>query len=428
MKTSGSRAPESANKCELVERSDGSKLAIVQYPVMRPVERVAIGFAACGLLAVISSCGGGGGGGPVNTGTGTGTTGGTTPPAITTKAQLGKAFFNDTTLSNPKGESCGTCHSENRAFTDPRPGPTSPGAVAGVFGFRHAPSIGYMAFSPNFSNTAGEQGGPLGGQFWDGHATDLADQAHFPMLNPFEMNNASVGAIVATVQAGPYAAALEKLYGATIFSNSTTAFNAIVDSIVKFEQTAEVSPFTSKYDAFLAGTVQLSAAETRGLAVFNGQGGCSGCHTSSPALDGTPPLFTNFCYANLGLPKNPNNPFYKDPASDNPQGANFIDYGVQRTTGQAAEAGMFMTPSLRNVVATPPYFHNGIYNTLQEVINFYNTRDIGNFPPPEVPANEDMTELGNLGLTQQNISDLVAFLNTLTDGYTATSPDYRPRR
>ena len=387
------------------------------------MKNLVLGFAACGLLAIISSCGGGGA-----TDTHTGTSGGSTTPTITTKAQLGKAFFNDTTLSNPKGESCGTCHSESKDFTDPRPGPTSQGAVAGLFSFRHAPSIRYMAFSPDFSDTGGEQGGPLGGQFWDGHATNLNDQVHFPMLNPVEMNNASTDAVVATVKAGPYATALQKLYGANIFSSSTNAFNAIVDAIVTFEKSSEVSPFTSKYDSFLAGTVQLTAAETRGLAVFNGPGGCSGCHTSSPALDGTPPLFTNFCYANLGLPKNPNNPYYKIPTKYNPQGAGFVDQGAQLTDGQSSEAGMFMTQSLRNVAVRTPYFHNGIFTTLQDVINFYNTRDLGGFAAPEVPDTEDMTELGNLKLTKQNISDLIAFLNTLTDGYTATSPDYSVRR
>jgi cytochrome c peroxidase len=373
------------------------------------------GICVSGIAAAISSCGGGGG----SVSSTTGTTG-SPPPAITTKAELGKALFSDTSLSTPAGQSCGTCHSEAKDFTDPRPGPTSEGVIPGLFGFRHSPSIRYMAYSPTFVGDGGQAGSAIGGQFWDGRAPTLTAQIPVPILNPTEMNNASTAAVVAAVQAGPYAKPLENLYGASIFSNPTSAFNAIDDAIVQFEHTSEFSPFTSKYDAFLAGTVQLTASETRGLAVFNGQGGCAGCHTSSPSLDGTPPLFTNFCYANLGLPKNPNNPYYTIPAKYNPLGANFVDIGLQTTTGNPGDRGMFMTQSLRNVAVRGPYFHNGIFTTLQQVINFYNTRDLGGFPTPEVPQTEDLTELGNLGLTQQNISDVIAFLNTLTDGYTPT--------
>ncbi len=259
----------------------------------------AVGIGVSGTMAALVSCGGGGGG-----------TG-----AVVTKAALGKALFFDTTLSNPKGMSCATCHNPAKAFTDTRPGPpTSQGAVPGLFGFRQAPSIQYMAFSPTFAIGTGEGGSATGGQFWDGRAPDLPSQAKFPLVNPFEMNNASLDAVVAEVKVGPSAAGLKAIYGAGIFNNSTDAINAIVDAIATFERTPAISPFSSKYDAFLAGKAQLSAAETRGLAAFNGTGGCSGCHTSAPLPDGTPPLFTNFCYANLGLPKNPNNPFYTMPA------------------------------------------------------------------------------------------------------------------
>ena len=374
---------------------------------------IATAFCVTGIMAGIVSCGGGGGG-PSNV---TGTTGSN----ITTKVQLGQALFNDTSLSTPAGESCGTCHAASRAFTDPRGGPTSQGVIPGLFGFRHSPSINYMAFSPTFQDFPAAAGGAIGGQFWDGRAPTLAAQPQVPFLNPTEMNNPSIATVVSSVQNGPFAAALEKLYGPSIFSNTQTAFNAIVDAIVNFERSPAVSPFTSKYDAFLAGKAQLAPAEIRGLAAFNGQGGCSGCHTSSPSGDGTPPLFTNFCYANLGLPKNPNNPYYTIPAKYNPLGANFIDIGLQTTTGNASDRGQFMTQSLRNVVLTGPYFHNGLFTTLAQVVNFYNTRDLGGFAPPEVPQTEDTTELGNLGLSAQQQSDIISFLGTLTDGYTSSS-------
>jgi len=366
-----------------------------------------VGFGALGVLVGIISCGG-----SASVAQG---------PAVT-KASLGKALFFDKTLSNPPGMSCATCHSPTKAFTDPRPGsPTSQGVIPGLFGFRKAPSIMYMAFSPEFAAGTGEGGtSATGGQFWDGRAADLPAQAKFPLVNPIEMNNTNLDAVVATVKKGPEAAALKLLYGANIFDDPTAAINAIVDAMATFERTPAISPFSSKYDAFLAGKAQLTAAELRGLAAFNGKGGCSGCHDSSPLADGTPPLFTNFCYANLGLPKNPANPYYRIPAKYNPLGSAFIDIGLQVATGNPADAGNFMTPPLRNVALKGPYFHNGIFNTLSEVVNFYNTRDLGGFGPPEVPQTMDTTELGNLQLTSQEQADIVTFLGTLTDGYTPT--------
>ncbi|HWD40489.1 MAG TPA: cytochrome c peroxidase, partial [Fimbriimonas sp.] len=369
-----------------------------------------VAFAGVGVLVGLVSCGGDGGGGEA-------TPGGPKPiPAssIKTKAQLGKAFFFDASLSTPKGMSCGTCHVQSRAFTDPRPSPTSAGVLPGTFGFRNSPSISYMAFSPDFSVGHGEGGAALGGQFWDGRAVDLTAQARFPLLNPLEMNNPTTDAVVAAVQAGQYGPLLKKFYGASIFSDSKAAYDAVVDAIVTFEKTPEVSPFTSKYDAFLAGEAHLTASETRGLVAFNGKGGCSGCHTSSPGVDGSPPLFTNFCYANLGLPKNKNNPYYTLPPKYNGFGSGFTDIGLKLTTGADADAGNFMTPSLRNVAITAPYFHNGVFASLNQVVHFYNTRDLGGFDPPEVPETMDTTELGNLGLSAQEESDIVAFLNTLT--------------
>ncbi len=380
----------------------------------RFTKNLVAGVGVIGVLAGIVSCGGGG----ASNG------GGTT--SLQTKAQLGQALFFDTTLSTPSGMSCGTCHSPNRNFTDPRPGPTSAGVVPGLFGFRNTPSIKYMAYSPTFSISGGEGGGAIGGQFWDGRAADLQSQAKFPFLNPIEMNNPSAAAVVAAVAKGSSASAMKRLYGATIFDDTNKAFDAIVDAIATFERTPAVSPFSSKYDAFLKGLTQLSAAEVRGLGLFNGKGGCSGCHTSTSAPDGTPPLFTNFCYANLGLPKNKNNPYYTLPSKFNPLGSSFIDIGLQTTTASASDAGNFMTPTLRNVAVTPPYFHNGVFSTLDQVVNFYNTRDLGGFDPPEVPQTMDKTELGDLKLTAQESSDIVAFMNTLTDGYVVPTPGKHP--
>lgn len=332
------------------------------------------------------------------------------------KADLGKALFFDTSLSTPSGMACATCHSPSKGFTDPRPcTPTSAGVVHGLFGSRNAPTAAYSAYSPPFQTLSGA--GAIGGQFWDGRANDLATQAKLPLLNPIEMANASPDAVVAAVKRGPNANGLRQFYGPNIFDNSDAAYSAIADAIAEFEKTAAVSPFTSKYDAFLAGKVSLTASEQNGLNVFNGKGLCFTCHPSTASPDGTPPLFTNFQYNNLGLPKNPKNPFYSLPAKYNPLGSNYVDIGLQVTTSRASDAGRFKTPTLRNIAKTGPYFHNGLFNSLSDVVKFYNTRDTGAYGPPEITANVETGTVGNLGLTDQESSDLVAFMNTLTDGY-----------
>jgi len=277
-----------------------------------------------------------------------------------------------------------------------------------------------MAFSPTFQMSGATDGGALGGQFWDGRAATLEAQVSGPLLNPIEMNNPSIQAVVNTVKNGPEAAGMKAIYGAGVFNDAATAFGAIQEAIAAFERTPAVSPFTSKFDAYLNGKAQLTASETAGLTIFNGKGQCFNCHTSTPLADGTPPLFTNFTYANLGLPKNINNPYYTIPAKFNPMGANFIDYGLGVTTGRSTDQGLFLTPSLRNRAITGPYFHNGGFTSLTQVIAFYNARDLGQvFGAPEVPENMNTTEVGNLGLSAQDQTNLIAFLGTLTDGYTA---------
>jgi cytochrome c peroxidase len=157
----------------------------------------------------------------------------------------------------------------------------------------------------------------------------------------------------------------------------------------------------------------------RGLALFENEkkGRCAECHPSRLGLNHEPPLFTDFTYDNLGVPKNPESPYYYLPKSLNPNGTKFVDLGLGGVVNKPEENGKFRVPSLRNVAVTAPYMHNGIFKTLRQVVVFYNTRDVGPWPAPEVPQNVNHEELGNLGLTEQEVDDIVAFLSTLTDGY-----------
>jgi cytochrome c peroxidase len=169
----------------------------------------------------------------------------------------------------------------------------------------------------------------------------------------------------------------------------------------------------------LRGETELSEQELRGLEFFEAEdkGNCSACHPSKPAEDGSPPLLTDFTYDNLGTPRNPENPFYSLPLELNPDGFAFVDLGLGKTVNDPAQNGKFRVPTLRNVAVTAPYMHNGVFKTLFNVVAFYNSRDVAEWPAPEVSANVNVEELGKLGLTNQELEDLVAFLRTLTDGW-----------
>lgn len=332
----------------------------------------------------------------------------------TSRAEIGRQIFFDTNLSEPTGQACASCHQPDVSFTDPRGGPTSRGAVAGRAGFRNTPSIFYAALIPPLH----EDGDTfVGGLFLDGRAGSLEAQAAGPFTNPIEMNNASPAAVMAKVRRSSYAAAFAQVFGASALSDDRAGFQAVTQALAAFERESDLQRFSSKFDQYLAGRTQLSAAERRGLALFEGKGKCSACHPTTPDPNNPrqPPLLTDFTYDNIGIPRNPSNPFYSVPSSFNPSGSSYVDHGLRTTVGRASEDGKFRVPTLRNVARTAPYGHNGYFATLRSVVDFYNTRDVRAWPAPEVPATVNREELGNLGLTNQEVDDIVSFLNTLTD-------------
>ncbi|MBN2139174.1 MAG: cytochrome-c peroxidase [Sedimentisphaerales bacterium] len=339
--------------------------------------------------------------------------------ALSAKESLGKKLFFDANLSEPAGQSCSTCHAAERSFADPEVGlPVSRGVRKERFGSRNDLPAAYASFSPPFGYDA-DEGLYVGGQFWDGRATDLAEQAKGPFVNELEMANPSEKAVVDKVARADYAVLFKKIYGADAFSDPNRAYDYVADAIAAYEKSHELNRFDSKYDFYLAGKVKLSEQELRGLRLFTDEdrAKCAECHPSDRGEDGSPPLFTDFTYDNLGAPKNAENPFYYLPKEFNPAGVAFVDLGLGGVLNKAEEHGKFKVPSLRNVAVTGPYFHNGIFKTLREVVVFYNTRDVGPWPEPEVAANVNRDELGDLGLTEAEVDDIVAFLHTLTDGY-----------
>lgn len=350
---------------------------------------------------------------------------------LTPIERLGEFLYFDTNLSQPKGQSCASCHSPEAGFADPDTDlPVSQGVLPkNRFGNRNSPSAAYAMFSPIFYFDE-EESLWIGGQFWDGRATGevlgdpLADQALGPFLNILEMNNPSKLVVINKIKYADYADLFEQVWGEGSLDDVEAAYDRVALSIAAFERTSMFAPFNSKYDYHLAGYDVMTEKELRGLALFEDEnkGKCALCHISQPGTDGSPPLFTDFTYDNLGVPKNPENPFYVLPPKFNPDGADFVDYGLGGILGLSEEMGKFKVMTLRNIAVTPPYMHNGVFKTLHEVVDFYNTRDLGGWPPPEVLENVNDEELGNLGLTEQEIDDIVAFLETLTDGYVLSAP------
>ena len=330
--------------------------------------------------------------------------------AATTAASVGKLIFFDKQLSNPPGQACSSCHDPSRAFADPRPGPTSQGAVTGRFGPRNSPSIMYASFVPPLA-AAGDETGFAGGLFLDGRSPSLEAQVESPLLNPIEMNNADHAAVVAKVRHGQYASKFKKVFGKDVFNDVEVAFGHIEDAIAAYERTGITGRFTSKYDAFLAGKVQLTDSETRGLALFEDErrGNCASCHFDKINDDGSPPLFTDFGYDNLGIPRNPDNLFYTLPPDLNPAGASFVDHGLSGAIINPRQDGKFKAQTLRNIAITAPYGHNGYFKDLRSIVEFYNSRDLrsAHWDAPEIAFDMNVVDMGNLGMTEDDITDVV---------------------
>jgi len=336
------------------------------------------------------------------------------------KLALGQKLYFDSALSEPAGQSCSSCHLSTAGFADPdRELPVSRGIDPAHFGNRNTSTIAYASFAPEFHFDE-QEGLYIGGFFHDGRAHTLEDQAKAPFLNPLEMANPDEESVVRKVEQGDYALLFEEVYGDDVFNDVELAYEKIADALASFERSDFFSPFTSKFDYYLRGETQLTEQELRGLAVFEDEnkGNCAACHPSSVGDDGALPLLTDYSYDNLGVPKLAESPFYLIDPKHNPDGAAVIDLGLGEVLNEPEENGKFKVSTLRNIATTPPYMHNGIFTTLKEVVEFYNTRDIDSrWGAAEVAENVNDEELGDLGLTDQEVDDLVAFLHTLSDGF-----------
>lgn len=363
---------------------------------------------------------------------------------------LGKQIFFDENLSSPSGQSCATCHDPAWGFTGPLGDINAseavyPGAAHHdwgnrlVFGNRKPPTAAYGGQSPVLFYDA-EEDVFVGGMFFDGRATGwalgdpLAEQAQGPFLNNLEQNLPEARAVIERAAASDYAELFESVWGPGSLDPAgdiELAYERLARSIAAYERSSEVNPFTSKYDYYLDGLVELTPLEAQGLELFEGDAECSACHPSELGPNGERPLFTDFTYDNLGVPINKDNPFYRMDPENNPDGYDWRDQGLGGFLAGTEEwasiadsfRGAHKVPTLRNVDRRPgegdvkAFMHNGVFKSLEEVVHFYNTRDVEFWPPAEVPENVNEDELGDLGLTADEEAAVVAFMRTLSDGY-----------
>jgi cytochrome c peroxidase len=440
---------------------------------------------------------------------------------------LGKLELFDKNLSVNKNQACSFCHMPYAGFSGPIPSlnlttVAYPGSSHFRFGKRKPQSYTYSPFYPVLQfNEA--QGNFYGGNFWDLRATGFhlqsadAEQAQDPVRDTQEMGMPDSACIVRRLSQSAYRKVFETVWGPQAFvinwppnvdevcstpagaavfggnpepvslsavdrGRSNATFDQYALAITAYEGSPDVSAFSSKFDAFLAGDHALSAKEMAGYNLFRGKGNCNSCHLDGRSTPLTPgqtddgnaadvaPKFTDTTSSNLGLPKNPADPFYYQTTPDsfgftpNPAGFAFTDLGVglflRNLSGTVPNSdwtplapkfdGFMQVATARNTDMRPKcpngkpfpkaFMHNGYLKSLKEVVHFYNTRDVypfdvtsGNcpagtkekvncWPIPEVPQTKDMT-VGKLGLTDEEEDQIVAFLKTLTDGFTRPYPD-----
>ncbi len=370
------------------------------------------------------------------------------PPNAALAALGGRIFF-DPSLSASGRLSCASCHSPAHAYGPPDGSAVRLGGPAlDRQGTRAVPSLRYdlnrtpvwsKAFVENVAERLLEgDEPPTGGFGWDGRFDTLHDQAAFPLLAPNEMANASVADVVAKLKSAPYADAFRALFGAGIFDDPPRAFAEALRAVERFElDDASFHPYSSKYDAYLDGKATLTARETRGLALFDDprRGNCASCHPDRKGMDGSHPLFTDYQFEALGVPRNPELSATAAP--------DYFDMGLcgpvrRDKSSERSYCGMFKTPTLRNVAARAVFFHNGRFHTLRDALRFYVRRDTDPrlwYPTAadgtvdkfnDLPAalrdnvdtrDEPLTrrEGGTPAWSEADIDDVMAFLATLTD-------------
>ena len=426
--------------------------------IFAPLVAAVLGLAACG-------------GGSAMTAAATPSASQASAPTLSLAAQVGEKMFTDATLSGSGQMACASCHDPHSVYGPPNALAVQlGGAQLDAAGTRAVPSLRYKEYTPPYADLLDNPDGisvpgPGGGYTWDGRAATLAEQAQIPLLAANEMANASAADVVAKLQAAPYADLFRQAFGSDAFADSDSAFLDARMALQAYQlEDPDFHPYSSRFDLYAGNKIggSLTPAEVRGLQVFADPdtGNCASCHYQGAGLNGSSALFTDFSYEAISVPRNAAIPANADPS--------YVDLGLcgpLRTDHPPAPdniyCGMFKTPTLRNVATRKAFFHNGVMHSLEQVIRFYNTRDtmpeiwyptVGGTPKPVPDAGfpayglvttqyvggavqkfDDLPALfvGNIDtqlpldgrpahgeppMSEQNIADLLCFLNTLTDG------------
>ena len=282
---------------------------------------------------------------------------------IKTKALLGKKLFSEKILSKDSSVSCASCHKPNFAFADTVAFSVG---IEGKLTKRNTPSVLNMKNRPYY--------------FWDGRASSLAEQSLMPIQNPDEMGLAIEEAVNRLNQSKEYKAIFQ-----TIFKQKPNAKN-LAAAFAAYEQTLET--VDSKFDDWSNNKRKFTAAEERGRELFVGdKAKCFDCHRMED--------FTTDEFKNIGL--------YN--------GKELNDAGLYNLTNKQSDLGKFKTPGLRNIAVTAPYMHNGMFKTLEEVLEYYNNP--GKFFNSSINIDDALKT--PLGLTEKEKKDIIIFLKTLTD-------------
>lgn len=310
------------------------------------------------------------------------------------KTALGLKLFNDPRLSSNGKVSCATCHDAAKAFVDHKPlaeGVAAPKERTA----RNSPTVLNAMFNAT--------------QFWDGRAATLEDQAKLPITNPIEMGMKDGDAVVARLRGIPeYAQSFQSVFG------REPTFDDFGAAIASFERTQFSG--NAPFDRFIAGNGKaIDASAQRGWGLFNGKGRCNECHAFSTVS----PLFSDQKFHNIGIAAHKTNfiDLARRAAAIARSGdmkqidelaiqTEFSELGRFLVTKHSNDIGAFKTPTLRNIGVTAPYMHDGSMPTLWDVMDHYNK---GGVPNPNLDGG-----MQRLGLTEPEIDDLVAFLETLT--------------
>lgn len=364
---------------------------------------------------------------------------------LSAAAEIGKQMFFDQRLSGSGKLSCASCHDPAHAHAPANSLAVQlGGARLTTAGVRAVPSLRYQEYTPPYEDMLDNPDGistpgPGGGHTQDGRAATLAEQARIPLLAKHEMANKSAADVVRKLRSAPYAEQFAQAFGPDALKNDKTAFQHALDALQAYQlEDNSFHPYSSKYDLYSSNKIggDLTPAEMRGFAVYSdpNKGNCFACHYNGAGLNGSVKLFTDFTYAAIGVPRNQDIPANRK--------AGYADLGIcdrpdHPRPASAQYCGMFKTPTLRNVATRQAFFHNGALKSLKDVIRFYNTRDTNperwyptvkgvvqkfNDLPARYRANLDkqMPLDGRKAgseppMTEQEMQDLEAFLNTLTD-------------